>query len=1138
MPRLALYLLGPPRFELDGELVHLSRSKALALLVYLALTRQHHRRDALAALLWPEHDQRTARAYLRRALAAVRTAVVEALLDADRETIGLNLDAEVWSDVHAFRTRLATCRTHGHPADQTCPDCLPALAEAVSFYRGDLLAGFTLPDCREYDDWQFFQTQALRDELAGALQRLVHAYSAQREFEQAIACARRWLALDPLHEPAHRTLMQLYAWSGQRAASLRQYKECERVLQEELGAPPEKATVQLYQAIQHGHDEPAPVIQPAAAAPAPQARRHNLPAQLIPFMGRRRALDEIADCLQDPGCRLLTLIGPGGSGKTRLALEAAAEQLDRYAHGVFFVPLAPLDAANGIVPAIAEALGFSFHGEGDPRQQLLRYLQRREVLLILDNYEHLLDGAVLATEILEAAPQAKVLATSRARLNVQGEYVYPVGGMNYPTSIPSPKPGRGEPLDITPYSAIRLFVASACRAQPHFALTEEALPHLVRICQLVEGMPLGLLLAAAWAGTLAPAEIADEIERSLDFLGTDWRGVPARQQSVRAVFDHSWRLLTGREQEIFRALSVFRGGLTRQAAERVVGASLRELTALVNKSLLHRLPTGRFELHELLRQYAAEQLAASPAIERQVRDRHCAYYAAALQQWEAELKGSRQYDIVVEMDAESENARVAWDWAVKRVYVDRLDQAMDGLCRFYEWRARYAEGEAACRAAAEVLGEMPPADDRLRVRAKATAWRGAFLRAMRRLDQARDLLGDSLAQLGELSSAGQDVRQEQAFALWQTGYTLYDIGHGEDAQQHYQSSLSLYRALGDRWATAAVLYHLGDLLHMLGAYKDAEKLIEEGLAIQQALSDHRGTAGSLRVLGVMPTCPLEESERLLRQSATAFQAAGDRAHAAETLINLGTTLALLGKPAEAHLQLEKSVAIFEDLGFSGSSSSIALTTLGMADLWLGKYEEARDRAQMGLALAREQEYRLGVQGGLLTLGQLAIAEGRYAQAQQLLQQSRDQGEGGRMSHWTLPDSAVAAHALGQPDKAWRHICEALRWASERGDFVTLLQALPATALLLADRGEVERAVELYALASRYPSVANSRVFEDVAAAAAALPPDVISAAQERGRKQDLDQTIRELLDELAHHSHDHGTRGASCRPDPKGLRDP
>ncbi len=263
MPYLALYLLGPPRIELDGEPVWISRRKVVALLAYLAMTGTPHSRDALATLLWPERSQSRARAYLRRALSELNRAVGEGFLAIDRETAGVDPDAELWLDVDEFRERLTAGETHDHPPDDLCPDCVPLLTEAVALYRDDFLAGFTLRDSPGFDEWQFFQTDELRDELASVLERLMQWYDGQGEYAAAIHHVRRRLALDPLNERAHRKLMELYAQAGHHAAALRQYQECARILEEELDVAPSRATARLYQQIRDGAFPPAASLSPA-----------------------------------------------------------------------------------------------------------------------------------------------------------------------------------------------------------------------------------------------------------------------------------------------------------------------------------------------------------------------------------------------------------------------------------------------------------------------------------------------------------------------------------------------------------------------------------------------------------------------------------------------------------------------------------------------------------------------------------------------------------------------------------------------------------------------------------------------------------------------------------------------------------
>jgi predicted ATPase/DNA-binding SARP family transcriptional activator len=1111
MPRLALRFLRPPLIELDGRPVQLGRHKAVALLAYLALSRQPHTRDALATLLWPELDQSRARGQLRRTLSLLNRTLGDEWLAVDRETVEWAPDAEAWVDVEVLRERLAACAEHGHPPEQSCTECVPLLEGAVELYRDGFLAGFTLPDAPAFDEWQFFEGEGLREQVSDVLQRLARWHGDQGEYEAGIFYARRWLSLDPLHEPAQRELMSLYARSGQRAAALRQYAECERVLDEELGILPSPETTELYERIR---DHPGTRSLPENGS------LHNLPAQLTPFIGREALLGEIGARLADPSCRLLTLLGPGGSGKTRLALEAAARQVDAYAHGVWFVSLAPVPSAAGVVPAIAQPLGFSFHGEGSQEEQLIAYLCGKQVLLVLDTCEHLTDVGGLAARILEAAPQVKICATSRARLNVSGEQLYPVPGMD----VPPEEAGATLSLrDAARYSALKLFVAGAQRVRPDFALSEDNLADVIRVCRLVEGMPLAILLAAAWIGTLSPAEIADEVGRSLDFLETDWRNVPARQRSMRAVFDHSWSLLGEREREVLAALSVFTGGFTREAAQRVVGASPRELMTLVNRSLVHRTAGGRYELHELLRQYAADKLATAPQTEIETRDRHCATYAAALERWEGELKGPRQLDAVAEIEADLGNARLAWDWAVERADVAHLQQAMDGLCRFYEWRGRYKEGEAACRAAADALavsgkvGERSGVEDSQRVWAKATAWRGVFCRDLRRLEQGKQLLEDCLTRLDGLASAGQDVRLERAFALWQLGYTLYHLRDLEGARQRHEESLALYHESGERWGKAVTLYHLGDLLMWMGYPAEAEAVAGEGLAILRQLGDGRETAAVLRVLSYIITFTgrWEEGERLARESVAAFQTVGDRARAAESLVSLGQSLAFLGRLAEARARLEESVAVYGECGFSGVSCYAALVTLSGVEMYLGEYDQACASARKVLGLAQERGHRWPIRMALSRLCFVAIAKGEYEKVQQLCEPFRSYLT--ERLHYEL---AYVALKLGRSAQARGHIYKVLCIVAESGEILDYTDALPAVALFLVGRGELERAVELYALASRYPYVANSPFFEDIAgkdiaAAAQTLPPEVIEAAQARGRARDLEATVKELLVEFA-----------------------
>ena len=690
-PQLKLFLLGAPRVELDGDHLDVRPRKALALLIYLAITANRHTRDALATLLWPNSDQRQARHALRNRLSELSLALGGDWIEADRERVGLR--AGFWLDVTEFQQHLAN-----EAADSQ------TLTAAADLYRDDFLTGFTLPDCPEFDEWQFFQNESLRHALASALEKLAVILSDQADYEPAISYARRRLALDPLHEPAHQKLIVLYAQAGQQAAALRQYQICLEMLEAELGVPPSEEITTLYRQIRagrFGRKEDRQADEPSPPPLKSTQNRHNLPTQTTSFVGREAELAEIQRLLLDElGCRLLTLIGPGGTGKTRLALAVASQMLDVFSDGAYFVSLASVSENADIVPAIAEALRFTFYGQDDPKDQLLAYLGQKQLLLVVDNFEHLLDGADLMSEILGQAPEVTLLTTSRERLNLQEEWVYEVPGLAFPALKEETSEG------LSSYSAIELFTQRARQTVPNFAPSEDEMIDIGCICQLVEGMPLGLELAAPWVRTLSCREVAAEIERSFDFLSTTLRNMPERHRSLRAIFEQTWGRLSEAEQAVLRQLSVFRGGSTRKAAEQVTDATLPVLSSLVDKALLRRTNTGRYELHELIRQFAETQLQTDSSAVEQVQKRHGDYFVAFLETRTAGVKGGRQKETLAEIKADMDNIRLAWRRAIANRDVEGFERAAECLFIFYLYSSGHYEGQIAFQQAVTAFADL------------------------------------------------------------------------------------------------------------------------------------------------------------------------------------------------------------------------------------------------------------------------------------------------------------------------------------------------------------------------------------------------------------------------------------------------
>jgi DNA-binding SARP family transcriptional activator/predicted ATPase len=1259
MHGLSLYLLGPPRLERDGEPIHIGRTKALALLAYLAVEGGRHRRESLVTLLSPEFDASRARAELRRTLSVLNSILGEGWLVVDRETVGFCLphgrrgrqplrshlrctrsavqvipqrpqgvlsealrrqrsgqpDGSghgLWLDVDQFRLRLQECRGHDHRPTDVCPQCARLLIEAPELYRGDFMAGFTLPGSLEFEEWQFFQAQSLRDQLTSVLQHLIRWHCEQAELDDALDYARRWLAMDPIHEPAHRQLMRLYAEAGQQAAALRQYRICEQTLVEELGVPPSPQTVELMERIRAGEDL-APLAEPKSAIP------HNLPPQPSRFVGRETELEQLDDLIANPDVRLITIVGPGGIGKTRLALAAAERQLNGaeppFPDGVFFVPLARMSTSDEMAPVVAEALSFRVGGPEDSRsgrRQVLDYLRDKQMLLVLDNFEYLLrspparlastahpaeafrpakgsevsspcgaeypseappeteegerGGVSFVADVLHTASKLQLLVTSRERLPLREEQIFPIIGLEY----------AGEASDDkADYAAAQLFLQAARRAEPSFELAPNEAASLSRVCRLVEGMPLAIELAATWADILSLSDIAGEIQRGLDFLATEWQDAPERHHSVRAAFNASWRRLTETEQAVFAQLCTFRGGFTREAAMEVAGADLRTLSGLAAKSLLnYSRVRERYEIHELLRQYGCDRLAADPELENTARDRYSAFFCDALQRLADHIDRGDDLHECIDFEADWANVGAAWEIAVQKGHASRLESALDGLFDLILITNRFGEETAAMlQLAIRGLNDGPkPLDvDSKRVLAKALLRFSALAAEhWRSWKRARPMIAESRTLLESLAQAGCDTRHERGWLHLMTGWSLRP--DCAKALPHYEKALKLHREAGYLGQAAYRLMDVGSILTISGEHNEARRYFEEGLALFRSFRNLHGVHRSLLLLGRLARCMVDHREAqrryeealevartqgsqgdmaialtemgylagflgdfraeadYLRKSSALLRGIGYREYLSVTLAQLGQAHWFCGEFAQAYALLEESLAIAEETG-SPSKLLMPVAYCSWLEAAAGNYPSARAHVQNARALYQSCEYSYLPHLGIpqTALGWVAVAEGDNEEARKTLQQTIATfqqhlrlDESPEFIAWCLAALGRAEHGAGNHARAKEHLREALRICVDIRAFIPLLHLMPIIPVVLADEDDPrlkERAVELYAMATSHPFVAKAQLFEDVAgryirASTADLPPDVVSAAQERGRALDWWETAEALLEEL------------------------
>jgi predicted ATPase/transcriptional regulator with XRE-family HTH domain len=648
---------------------------------------------------------------------------------------------------------------------------------------------------------------------------------------------------------------------------------------------------------------PAPSSVPASIHAAPM----NIPHPATPLIGRDRELAEITRLVQEPQCQLLTLTGLGGTGKTRLAIEAARLLQGKFADGVYFVSLAGVDTPNHILPAVANALGISFYGPNDTKQQFFHYLHGRQTLLVLDNLEHLLDGIDLFGELLKFAPGVTLLVTSREQLHLQSEWVFEVRGLPFPQAYQ---------MDATEQSeAFQLFLWRARQAKSDFQIDQNEYEAVGRICKLVHGLPLAIELAAMWTRMLSCEEIVQEIERGLEFLAVNSRAVAARDvaprhRSLQAVFDHSWDLLVDEERNVLMRLSVFRGGFSREAAEQIAGANMMSLVSLLDKSLIWRVASGRYDIHPLIRQYLAVRLKENAAEEQATCCKYSRYYLGLLKAQEAGLRSSRQKDTLLELDREIDNIRFAWSIAIENGLLDLLRESAEPLYYNYELRQYFCEAEDLFRQAVDA--------DRLKdLKAYMANFQAFFTLRQGKNREAITLFETSLP---ILRRNGPDrSKQDQfplTFALVHLGVVYWAMGEFEKARQHMEEGLSLSRSIEQTWLRGMALGFLGSLWHDLGDYPRAYEFLHEAMKHFWADGDPYLTLfiGIYYCRTLMVLNRLDEAQSMLQDGLRGIQETGNRWLTALGLEYLARVARVSGDDRETLRLLEESVQLHREVG--------------------------------------------------------------------------------------------------------------------------------------------------------------------------------------------------------------------------------
>jgi predicted ATPase len=836
--QLTLHLFGSPTISRSATRIASFRSaKSVALLTYLAVEwGRLPSRSALATLLWSEQSEHSARKNLTQTLRRLRQDIGDdakssRYFSITLNAIGLRTAAEISCDVTAFCDLVAATKTHEHGSTTDCAPCLTRLREAVALADGEFLAGFEVgTGAFGFEEWLFLQREQLHQMRLDALHTLTAGLLKGRAYDDAAQYARQQLAIEPWLEKAHRQLMTALAHRGDRQLALQQFERCQRSLEEELGLAPSRKTVALYEQIRAGSLQSA---EPSPVATVQERRQHNIPAALNLAFGQELLLAELIALQRAAAYRLISLVGPGGVGKTRLALSLARSQLEHFRDGVYFVDLLGVHAADSIPTAIADALGLPLnHNSTHLERALLQLLRDRKMLLILDNFEHLLDGAEIVRKLLTQLPEIHLLVTTREALQFSFEFVYPVRGLPLP-------PANASVEALSDYAVITLFVDRAHRVQRAFKLTDANRAAVVQLCTLVAGLPLGVELAATHMLDYTAAQIVAGIKSDAAFLATTLRDVPHHHRSMRAVFDWSWRLLSVEQQSLLAALSIFRGSFDADAACQVAHCEPAALMRLRSKSLLSRLSNQRYGFHELLRQFAAQHLRPSDR-SRQVEEAFSTLYLQRITNATPQLDTSTGIAQLSQFVGDLPNIRAAWQLASTTQRLPLLRHALPGTAYLLERIGYPHELIEICRTTLAALEGLPACEDVQYLQAALHTYTG------RMLGRAGDttLSEVELAQGKRLNSA--DDRNLQAWNQLSDLQNLASSHRYADALARFPKLISFTHERQLPLIEIMATYEYGLINDMLGneqvALQQFERVIalhaKNGRGVTQAVGAH------------------------------------------------------------------------------------------------------------------------------------------------------------------------------------------------------------------------------------------------------------------------------------------------------------
>ncbi len=935
-----LKLLGVPKIDLKSGVSDLPLDKPTSLLYYLAQRGDWVSRSELAFLYRPDSPEKIALSNVRLYIHRVKKYPWTEALEVEKSRIRY----QIKTDVQDFNKTIKQ-------EDWT---------KALELYQGTFLEGINLHKSAAYETWLELERQDLNRKWRLATLKQAKLFEDKQKYAPAEKLIEPLIKTNLLDEEALQNYLRILIAMGQHSQALEIYETFQENLKRELGVKPLETTRALLDNIEHSKSIQSQIVL--------KHYLHNLPAQATRFVGRKNELIQLSEYLVNPDCRLLTIAGFGGIGKTRLALALAEQELKSFPDGVWFIPLAGLSSADLLISSIVGGLDLTLLGSTDPKKQLMEFLQNKKCLFLLDNFEHLTQGVDLLQEFLDGAPKLKILVTSRVVLELKGEWIFDLDGLSYPPE------GTKEALEE--FDAVRCFTQYAKQVSKIFTVNEDTSEAIAVLCRKVEGLPLALELAATWTRGLSMKEMLSRLDKNFSLLSSTLHDLPQRHSSLRTVFDYSWQLLTKEEQKALTKLSVFQGGFNLEAAEKVAQAHLALLLSLINRSLIKRNIEDRYSIHELIRQLVARNAKGKANVRN--KNLHSTYYLNLLSRIIEEDKSPLTL-LMPDLD----NLRSAWYWAVEQQNIDVLAKSVEPMRILYEANGQFHEGielfgKVTQNLPTEQLQQQAVVGHALISRAWLQGWLGLF-------EQASEEATRGLALIESLGGNSLGENPAIILGLRTLGHAAFRSGNFILAKPPLEKALLLVKKSNNPLNTMGILATLGLVYTWLNQLPKAGAVLEEALNLSQQFNKHEVIVESLMALGVLDhiNASYKASCTRLEEALEIAQLYGLQGHQPHLLFNLGHTLHGLAEYDEAKTCCKQALVLAEQ------------TKDPLAQIWSwviqgriataeGDLKRSEEYFARGFSIAWQTNQISAVFISLTFLAELRLKQGKVTKAAELL----------------------------------------------------------------------------------------------------------------------------------------------------------